>query len=179
MAVLVESISVIIKAESIHQKYPGGWEAFREIVPNQTLCADNELVRIGFMTPTDVESFISKLQSAGLVFSITGEASDIAVADQMRGFTTKCCWAEFGRTSIGANRNQEISACRLIGSKVMQVVTPPSWKFEGSLSQTYGFVPNSQVSQTGFKFLRHENGLDVYFDSLSGKEVFVARTESN
>lgn len=176
MAVLVEGISVIIKAEAIHKKFPGGWEEFKEIVPNQTLCADNELVRVGFMTPPDVQSYISKLQSAGLIFSDTGDTSDIAVADQMRGFTTKCSWAEFGRISVGANRNQEISACRLIGSEEMQVFTPPGWKFEGSLSQTYGFVPKSQAPQAGLKFLRHENGLDVYFDALSGKEVFVGRT---
>ena len=55
MAVLVEAISVIVRAAAIHQKYPGGWEAFKRIIPNQTLCADNELVRIGFMTPDDVE----------------------------------------------------------------------------------------------------------------------------
>lgn len=175
MAVLVEGISVIILASAIHQKFPGGWDAFKHIVPNQTLCADNEIVRIGFMTPNDVESFIKNLEKEGLEFLKAGEAIDITVADQMRGLTSKCSWVEFGRINLGPKRDQEVGACRLVGSQVMQVVTPPDWKFDGSLSQTYGFAPSGQ-KQIGLKFLRHENGLDVYYDSLSEKEVYVGRT---
>jgi hypothetical protein len=175
MAVLVEAISVIIPVTAIHQKYPGGWEAFKRIIPNQTMCADNELVRVGFMTPDDVEAFVSRLQKAGLEFLKDGEAIDIAVADQMRGLTSKCRWAEFGRINLGGRQNQEVGACRLVGSKLMQVVTPPDWKFEGSLSQTFAFVP-TEHAQKGMKFLRHENGLDVYLNPITGKEMYVGRT---
>lgn len=177
MAVLVESISVLIRAEALLGKFPGGWEAFEAIVPNQTLCADNELVRVGFMTPHDVESFIDRLKKAGLEFQKEGEAIDIAVADQMRGFTSPCRWAEFGRVNLGrGNGAQEVAAARLIGSRVTQVVTPPRWTFEGSLSQTFGVVPTEHATR-GLKFLRREGGLDIYLNSLTGKEVHVGRTE--
>jgi len=46
MTVLVEGISVIIKREVIERKFPGGWQDFVKDVPNQTLCADDELARI-------------------------------------------------------------------------------------------------------------------------------------
>ena len=46
---------------------------------------------------------------------------------------------------------------------------------KGSLSETYGFKPTDSPD-VGMKFLRHENGSDVYFDELAGKEVFVGRT---
>ena len=55
MAVLIEAISVVVRADELLKKFPGGWDAFKSIVPNQTLCADNEIVRVGFMSPQDVE----------------------------------------------------------------------------------------------------------------------------
>ncbi len=85
MAVLIEAISVVVRADSLLKSFNGNWEAFKEIVPNQTLCADNEIVRVGFMTPTDVESFINKLEKHGLVFIGNGESLDTCVVDQIKG----------------------------------------------------------------------------------------------
>jgi len=82
MTVLVEGISVIIKREVIERKFPGGWQAFVRDVPNQTLCADDELARIGFMLPNDVQSYISHLENFGLIFQQNEQAVDMVVADQ-------------------------------------------------------------------------------------------------
>jgi hypothetical protein len=174
MAVIIEAISVVVRADSILNKFPGGWDGFKNIVPNQTLCADNEIARVGFMSPQDVESFLKKLQSNGLGFLRDGEAIDIAVADQMHGITSKCSWLEFGHVNMGST-GPRVATCHLVGSQVMEVVTPPGWEFEGSLSSTFGFVP-SEHAEKGMKFLRHEDGLDVYFNPLTGKEVYVGRT---
>jgi hypothetical protein len=57
----------------------------------------------------------------------------------------------------------------------MEIVTPPEWKFENSLSSRFGLVPDGQVEKS-MKFLRHEGGMDVYLNLLTGKEVFVGRT---
>jgi hypothetical protein len=133
MAVLIEAISVVVRADELLKKFPGGWNAFKGIVPNQTLCADNEIVSVGFMVPQDVESFIKKLQRAGLEFLRGGEAIEVAVADQMRGLTSKCTWLEFGHVNIDGS-GPRVAACWLVGSQVKQVVTPPDWKFEGSLN---------------------------------------------
>jgi hypothetical protein len=56
-----------------------------------------------------------------------------------------------------------------------QLATPARWKYEGSLSQTYGIIPEG-TEKTGIRFLRHDNGVDVYFDSLAEKEIFIGRT---
>jgi len=173
MAVLIEAISVVARADALLTKFPGGWDAFKLIVPNQALCADNEIVRVGFMAPQDAESFVKKLQSAGLEFLRDGEAIEVAVVDQMRGPTSRCKWLEFGHVNMGGN-GPRVAVCRLVGSQVMQVVTPPDWKFEGSLSSTFGFVP-SEHAKKGLKYLRHENGLDVYLNPLTGEEVYVGR----
>ena len=174
MAVLIEGTSVVIRADTLLKKFPGGWEAFKRIVPNKTLCADNEIVRVGFMSPQDVESFVKKLQGAGLEFLRDGEAIDIAVADQMRGLTSKCTWLEFGKVDISGD-GQRVAVCRLVGSQLMQIVTPPGWKFEGSLYSTFGFVPNEHAEKC-MRFLRHEKGLDVYINLITGKEKYVGRT---
>lgn len=174
MAVLIEAISVVVRADQLLKKVPGGWDAFKGIVPNQTLCADNEIVRVGFMVPQDVESFIEKLQEFGLEFLRDGEAIDIAVADQTSGLTSKCAWLEFGHVNMDDNGSR-VAACQLVESNVKQVVTPSGWKFEGSLSSTFAFVP-SEHAENGMKYLRHENGLDVYLNPITGLEMYVGRT---
>jgi len=174
MAVLIEAISVVIRADSLLKSFNGDWESFKAIVPNQTLCADNEIVRVGFMTPSDVESFIKKLGKYGLVFLRNDESVDIVVVDQMRGPTKKCDWVEYGHINMG-NEGQRVAACRLIGSEVMQIVTPPNWVYEKSLSSSYGFVPTEHADK-GLKYLRHENGLDIYLNPVTGEEVYVGRT---
>lgn len=174
MAVLIEAISVVIRADSLLKSFNNDWEAFKAIVPNQTLCADNEIVRVGFMTPADVESFIKKIETYGLVFLRNDEAFDIVVVVQMRGPTKNCNWIEFGHVNM-SSEGQRVAACRLVGSELMQVVIPPDWDFEKSLSSSYGFVPTEHADK-GLKFIRHENGLDVYLNPVTGKEVYVGCT---
>jgi hypothetical protein len=174
MAVLIEAISVVIRADALLEKFPGGWDGFKTIVPNQTLCADDEIVRVGFMSPQDVESFVDKLESNGLEFLRSGEAIDIAVVDQMRGLSSKCSWLEFGHVNMSGN-GTSVAACRLTGSQVMQVVTPPGWEYVSSLRSTNAFVPIEHVEK-GVRFVRHENGLDIYLDPITGEEMYVGRT---
>lgn len=174
MAVLIEAISVVIRTDVLTEKIPGGLDGFKRLVRNNTLCADNEIVRVGFMVPRDAEAFVNSLETMGLKFLRNGEAIDIAVVDQVRGPTLKCEWLEFCRTKIG-DTEAEVSTCRLVGSKSKEVVTPPGWIFERSLSSTFGLVPTEHV-QKKLKFLRHENGLDIYINSITGKEVYIGRT---
>ncbi len=175
MAILIEGISVIIKVQEIHKRVLGGWEGFKKLVPNRTLCSDNEIARVGFMSPDDVESFVAELEGNSLIFQSNGEAVDIAVADQLRGLTTKCSWLEFGHINLDNDSKKRVAACRLVGSKENQLFTPNGWCFENSLTSSYIFSPTS-AEKKGRKFLRHENGLDIYLSELSGKEVYVGRT---
>jgi hypothetical protein len=138
MAVLVEAISVIVRCDAIDARYPGGWEAFRNGVPNATLASDTEIARVGFMTPIDVEAYVRELQMNGLAFNRHGTSADFAVVDQQRGPTKPCAWLDWGHVSVSGG---QVVACRLNGSKIMSLATPEDWKFEGSLSHTYAFVP--------------------------------------
>jgi hypothetical protein len=174
MAILIEAISVVVRADAIIEKYAGGWDAFKEAVPNKTLCADGEVASVAFMTPVDVESFIKQLERNGLMFLEGDKSSDITVVDQMRGPTLKCDWLEFGHADWDG-KGHKIAACRLVDTQSREIVTPPGWVYEKSLSASFGFVP-TEHEQKSLKFLRHENGIDVYMNTQTGKEVYVGRT---
>lgn len=183
MAVLVEALSVIVRKDAIAKKYPGGWLAFVGRVPNATLCYDEEIARVGFMTPDDVDAYLANLKREGLVFDKDGKAVDLAVVDQFAGPTVTCEWIEFARLKY--NEKGWISACwfrkdmqapaAMHASRLsLQVATPGGWTFENSLSMTAHFVRKDQLS-TRLKFLRTEGDLDVYLDLQSRKEVYIGR----
>jgi hypothetical protein len=175
VAVLVEATSLIVRVQTIHVRYPGGWSAFIEKIPNNTLCSDNDLARVGFMNPDDCRCFVGSLESVGITFVKDGQSRDIVVADQMRGFTVPCDWADFGRIEL--KPGQTVAAARLRGTKSRQVFCPDGWKYENSLSGQFGFVPTGQEDKS-LKFLRHENGLDIYLNLLTGKEVYTGRIDA-
>jgi len=173
MAVLVEAISVIVRIDAIHEKYPGGWEAFREAVPNRTLCADGEVARVGFMAPPNAEAFVGHLERSGLQFLEEGKSVDIVVVDQMMGPVCPCNWAEFGQAQLGDGGNR-ITVSRMAGSELQQVALPEGWGYEGSLSQQFTLVPAENFGES-MRFLRPQGGVDVYLDLETGKEVYTGR----
>jgi hypothetical protein len=150
----------------------GSFGEFKEIVPNKTLCADDEIIRVGFMAPNDVKKFVATLEAKGLCYLEEDSSVDMVVIDQMRGPTTPCDWIEFGHVELSGNR---IAVARLAGSQLKQVITPPEWKFEGSLSQTFALVP-AGAEDKSLRFLRHERGPNVYLNLLTGREVYMGRT---
>jgi hypothetical protein len=185
MAVLVEGISVVIKRKSIDSKFLGGWSRFVADVPNQTLCADDDLARVGFMSPDDTEGYVAHLEGCGLCFVTEGQCVDFAVVDQLRGPTTPADWLEYTHLSITTGPDRKVAACWLFeGPRVvagvhlsdnrLTLATPAGWQYENSLSARFTFVPDKEVPEK-LKFLRHENGKDVYLDSSTGKEVYVGR----
>lgn len=175
MTVLAEGISVVVRADVIARLMNDDWSEFVAIAPNATLCCDNELARVGFMDPKDVEAFVHHLESRGFRYLENGTALDLVVVDQQRGPTVKCEWIECLRYRCSANGETALG-CRLIGGKEDKFFTPDGWQFEGSLSQKFGFQPSASVDPR-YRFLRNEGGLDVYLDITTGKEVFVGRTE--
>lgn len=173
MAVLVEAISVIVRRPAIAERFKGGWPAFQRAIPNATGCHDDDLVRVGFMSPADVEAFMSVLEAGGLIFRRDGAAVDIAVVDQLRGPTIPAPWLEVGKIEL-FDPKLKVCACCLAGQKLNGIAMPAGWKFEGSLSDRPGFAAEGTEGYR-LKFLRHEHGNDVYLDLVTGMEVFSGR----
>jgi hypothetical protein len=172
MAVLVEANSVIVLIPAIRDRYSGGWTAFDDSVPNNTLCSDGEVARIGFMDPNDAEAYIGELERHGLTFLRDGKSQDIAFAVQNEGIAVPCDWLEFGQIDVAPN--QSVSAVWLKGNAGTKVVCPQNWRYERSLSRQFAVVPPAQVDKS-LKFLRHQDGLDVYQNLLTGEEVYIGR----
>jgi hypothetical protein len=178
MAVLVEGISVVVRAHAIVEHYAGGWEAFRADCPNDTLCADGALVRVGFMDPRDAKQFIERLTRKGLAYVRDGEAVDLVIADQQRGLSAPCKWAELGRLPAPGHTSASVAACRMAGTEEDALMTPDGWTYTDSLSARFGSTETDSTAER-LEFLRREEGADVYRDRETGEEVFVGRTPSD
>jgi hypothetical protein len=174
MAVLVEANSIIVRVQAIHNRYAGGWTAFDDSVPNNTLCSDGEVARVGFMDPNDAEAYIGELERRGLTFLRDENSQDIAFAVQNGGITMPCDWLEFGQIDVAPG--QSVSAVWLKGAASREVICPQNWRYEKSLSRHFAVAPPAHVDKS-LKFLRHQDGLDVYQNLLTGEEVFVGRPD--
>ena len=194
MAVLCEAISVVTRRDSIDAFYKGGWAAFQKDVPNATMCTDEELVRVGFMSPDTVGAYIEKLEANGLQFQpkkkllglpkINRAINDIVVIDQHQGPTTPCEWVEFSKHPFD-EKGGEVSMCwlfegeRIIGAAgiymkgtTMNLATPVGWDYEKSSSLQ--FTEEEEI-ENRYEFLRTENDLNVFRDIKTGKEVFTTK----
>ncbi len=183
MAVLVEALSVIVRRDAITKHVAGGWKKFVEIVPNNTLCFDDELARVGFMSPASVDEFVTKLESLGLRHFSDGYAMEMAVVDQLTGPLSNVTWLEFAPFPLGAGK--QVTSCWLFdeprrGAGIhmkglhMDLAVPPGWKYEGSISANHVFVRSEDI-EGRLKFLRHGDGEDVFEDLETGKEISVVR----
>ena len=166
MAVLAEGISVVVRFDSIARLMDDDWSKFVAIVPNQTLCCDNELARVGFMAPTDVEAFVRTLEAHGFRYVVDGKAVDLVVVDQQTGPAVECDWVECAHYQCN-EAGEGALGCRLVGGSEESFFAPEGWQFEGSLSQKFGFQPTADAEQR-YRFLRNEGGIDVYLDTSTG-----------
>jgi hypothetical protein len=174
MAVLVEAISVVIRLETIADKYPGGVDQYVNDCPNRTLCMDDEIVRVGFMTNSDAYDFIGSLERLGFRCVVDDEFDEVAVVDQLRGIEFPCDWLVYSKLVIFKG-DLRISICMTQGSTLDRVVFPAGWNYETSLSKKT-IVIESESGDSRMTFLRRENGFDFYWDKLTGQEVFRERT---
>jgi len=176
VAVLAEAVSVIVRADRL-SRLSGGWLEFKQLVPNQTLCADGEIARVGFMSHGDALAFSETLERSGLHGEHNGQASDLVIVDQVQGAAKPCDWLEHGTVGWEGDPAKKVHAARLKGSTSNQIITPDGWSWEQSLSREFGFVLE-QDSARSLRYLRDENGMDVFLNTLTGKEVYVGRTSA-
>lgn len=152
MTVLVEGISVVVRREAVDDHMVGGWNGFLKLVPNSTLCTDEELGRVGFLAPGHVEEFIRTLEQGGLVFRQGKEAVDISVVDQQCGPTIATPWLQYAHLKLSGGEGR-VAACWLFELPInghglhirdlqTPLATPNGWRYEGSLSANFEFRPS-------------------------------------
>jgi hypothetical protein len=171
MAVLIEAFSVVIRRDAVEAKYPGGIIQFINDGPNNTLCMDRDIVRVGFMAESEANDFIESLKRDGFRCEVNGEGNEIALVEQFRGVCPPCDWLEF--LQLRMYGYQEVSACNLKGGPFDGLSIP---KGDTSFSKNKPIVTNETEFRARMTFLRHEGNCDVYFDKLTGKELYIGRT---
>ena len=149
MSVLCEAFSVIVKRESIEQFYSGGWDSFIKDIPNQTMCADEMIVRVGFFSPSEVESYIIALESKGLNYLKHERESDIAVVDQNDGIILTCDWLQFGKFKLDGH-DCDISTCWIIDKENINIKGMNFKELKNNLATPHGWSPES-YKQIKFK----------------------------
>ena len=174
MAVLIEALSVVIRLETITDKYPGGVDQYIEDCPNYTLCLDDDIVRVGFMTGHDLFDFIGSLERLGFRHIDDDEFDEIAIVDQFDGIIRPCDWLEYMNLVIFEG-DIRVAICRIKGSIIDRIGFPRGWNYETSLSKRT-MVLDPMEFDGRMIFLRREDGADFYRDVVTGKEVFIRRT---
>jgi hypothetical protein len=130
MSVLVECFSVVVKRSVLETRYPGGLAAYQADCANKTLCADEHLVRVGFMVPEDVNEFVVRvLGRAGLASTPLGIAGLLIDTDSVSIVEHGCGpwqpdlsgWLEY------AERPDGVCLCWLAGRPPGELHVPTGW----------------------------------------------------
>lgn len=194
MAVLVEGISIVVRRDSIDAKYEGGWDAFLDDLPTSPFCHDDEIACVMFMSYLNADTYVDFLETKGLVFLEDGHSIDIAVVDQDEGAKYSTYWLQFVHKWFPVEgADDKVSGCWFlernplpdsggvvlpggfeIGGGYIYFSTPSNWRYETSLSKNHTFYSEEELRQK-CKFLRSEGLVDVYLNTETGKELYVAR----
>ncbi len=174
MPVLVEAISVIVRNETIVEKFPNGLPGYWMQCPNDTICSDEYITRVGFMVPDDVGTFIECLENVGIRYVENGEYvenAEVAIVDQQDGLTGPCRWITVGDHPDG------FRYAALRGDLGDQIAKPAGWKYEDSISETNLKVPVSEMGD--MTRLRSGEDGDVYWHEGTQQEVVVERIDDH
>lgn len=164
MAVIIEAFTVIVRNSTLEAKYPGGRAAFAADCLNQTYCDDGNLSRVAFMHSADVQAFTEDLARKGLVSVAEDCAIDVAVVSSEHGLQVGTCnWLLFA-TFKGVPIAWED------GKSPAPLVGPPGYE----LGRPVQYV-TAEAARERLVFLRTENGVDVYLDKTTGKEMYSSR----
>jgi Flp pilus assembly protein TadD len=163
MAVLIQAFSVVVRRATLDAKYVGGSIGYQRDCPNDTFCADEHLCRIGFMAQRDAEIFVAHLAAKGLTPSRGGAAEDAVIVDAEKGLLRPCPWLVFGRLGNWA-------IAWLAGAPQGELHAHQGWNADAEMQYI-----SAEEMQRRFEFVRAEDGVDVYRDKTTGRQLYVGR----
>lgn len=131
MAVIVEAYSVLIRIEAVRSSFVGGPRRFLDLVPNQTLCGDGMLCRVGFMVLEDAMFFANQLFGEGLAAATdeTIESPDIALAVQTGKMVYPCTWIQLDQFEIGSPE-KVVWGASIKGAEDLPLAFPDGWTYD-------------------------------------------------
>jgi hypothetical protein len=172
MAILIEALNVVVRRALLEQRFPGGTTGFEDIVPNQTFCADDHLVRVGFMDPASVGEFVATLERYGFQLFDGSTFTDVAVVDQLRGLTAPAPWLTMGKAEQGH------AFAYMTGTPPGTLQTPESWTLAASLSNEQDIFTPLQDVEEQLEHLDFSDGVHRVRSRSTGQINFIAGEES-
>ena len=125
------------------------------------------------MDPRDVRDYVSQLEARGMIFDPDGGGGDMCMVDQLHGLTVDCDWLVTEHWVLGPEA--EVTSARHADDDSMSLAVPEGWKFEGSFSDKFTYVPAEDMSER-LKPLSEEKGVKVFLDRQTGKKVYLGST---
>jgi len=175
MPVLIETLSVVIKRKAIKEKYPGGLSAFEVNAPFSGpvdfFCADDDLAKVGFMTPADVGWFCDRMAEYG-IGSPEKPTDLVVVAACTEAPTRPCDWIEIIRYQLDEG---VVLAARLKGSNDDTLVVPEGWAYETSATKNTRFTLNEDFAASLVYVGPAAGGLDAYREKATGELRYIGR----
>ena len=130
MPVIVEAFNVIVRNETIVEKFPGGLGAYWLESPNHTMCGDDFLTRVGFLNMELLHTFLDKLMDMGFRVTRDPDHTEIAIVDQLQGVLLPCRWIHI------ADHPDGFRYAALPGDLDPVIEKPPVWSFENSMTES-------------------------------------------
>ena len=167
MAILIEGFTVVIRKESLAmQKHPGGIAGFMEseVPAGAALCADDDLLGVGFVTTAAAIAFQDRLfdRYALSTSHLRRAGRDTTIIDPVEGNICLVKWMDFmfydwgvldekpRRVAIGwladnASRNWGDTFPRL--PEPLYIDTPEGWDYRRSLSQCLAHLDKTDLER--------------------------------
>ena len=151
--------------EAIEDKYPGGYSAFREIIPSEVYYKYENLLAVGFTNPDEANQFVLTLEKLGFT------NKDVAYLSQIKGKVHPSSWIKIKEIEYQEEWRFIMVAYFKEGEDYHDFVAPAGWKFECSLSDDYIVVP---VDCNRLEIIRNDLGLRKIYDRIQGYVVYSA-----
>ncbi|MGC9385800.1 MAG: hypothetical protein ACP5D0_02555 [Hydrogenovibrio sp.] len=141
MAVLIEGVSVVIhKAKALqNQQAMDALSSVESRLHPMAICADANLLRVGFVDLAEANAFISALEKGGLRFKteVSGEdvAQDLMLVTQFGEMEVTCPWLTVAFTKL--KDGTLITLASLTGDETKNVAFPKHWTLGDSILQRY------------------------------------------
>jgi hypothetical protein len=141
MSVVIDAVSIVVRVQTIEDKYPGGLQRYEWDCPNRTFCCDGLLTRVAFMTGADGTRFTAALEQRGLIRQRDGIALEIAVIEQFVNYPSPPCpWLVVGLHFPG------YTSAWLADADPRALAHPSWWTAEHSVAMKR--VPEDQINRS-------------------------------
>lgn len=168
MSVLLEALSVVLRAATLDALDTTAPDLYGRIITNATFRADGRLAAVSFRSPHDVGALCDALVAAGLVLDENDAFVDVAVVDQVRGPTRDCDWLDCYAHDDG------YAICCPAGEDPGGMAAYEGWSADDRPDLEY--IDGAEMGER-LRFLRRDGNRDVFLDRDSGEEVFIERPE--